>query len=99
MEDFIMPQPYDEPFKKKIVRLHLEEDRSMRSLTEEYGVSKSSVVKWCNEFREECQSNPESQKDYDTMEAMLKLKKENEELRKENLFLKKAAAFFAKEID
>ena len=61
----------------------------MRSLTEEYGVSKSSVVKWCNEFREECQSNPESQKDYDTMEAMLKLKKENEELRKENLFLKK----------
>ena len=94
-----MPQPYDEPFKKKIVRLRLEEDRSMRSLTEEYGVSKSSVVKWFNEFREECQSNPESQKDYDTMEAMLKLKKENEELRKENLFLKKAAAFFAKEID
>ena len=86
-----MPQPYDEPFKKKIVRLHLEEDRSMRSLTEEYGVSKSSVVKWCNEFREECQSNPESQKDYDTMEAMLKLK--------ENDLLKKAAAFFAKEID
>lgn len=39
------------------------------------------------------------QKDYDIMEAMLKLKKENEELRKENLFLKKAAAFFAKEID
>ena len=94
-----MPQPYDEPFKKKIVRLRLEEDRSMRSLTEEYGVYKSSVVKWCNECREECQSNPESQKDYDTMEAMLKLKKENEELRKENLFLKKAAAFFAKEID
>ena len=38
-----MPQPYDEPFKKKIVRLRLEEGRSMRSLTEEYGVSKSSV--------------------------------------------------------
>ena len=30
---------------------------------------------------------------------MLRLKRENEELRKENLFLKKAAAFFAKEID
>ncbi len=33
------------------------------------------------------------------MKEMLKLKKENEESRKENLFLKKAAAFFAKEID
>ena len=33
------------------------------------------------------------------MKEMLRLKRENEELRKENLFLKKAAAFFAKEID
>jgi len=30
---------------------------------------------------------------------LLKLKREIEELRKENLFLKKAAAFFAKQID
>ena len=35
----------------------------------------------------------------DNMKEMLRLKRENEELRKENLFLKKAAAFFAKEID
>lgn len=32
---------------------------------------------------------------YDNMKEMLRLKRENEELRKENLFLKKAAAFFA----
>ena len=32
------------------------------------------------------------------MKKMLKLKRENEELRKENLFLKKTAAFFTKEI-
>ena len=31
--------------------------------------------------------------------ALEQVKRENEELRKENLFLKKAAAFFAKEID
>lgn len=38
-------------------------------------------------------------KEYDNMQEMLKFKKENEEPRKETLFLKKAAAFFAKEID
>ena len=35
----------------------------------------------------------------DFMKQNNKLKKELEELKKENLFLKKAAAFFAKEID
>ena len=55
--------------------------------------------KWCSEFSKECQSSPEAKEDYDNMKEMLRLKRENEELRKENLFLKKAAAFFAKEID
>lgn len=33
------------------------------------------------------------------MKELLKLKRENKKLFKENLFLKKAAAFFAREID
>jgi transposase len=33
------------------------------------------------------------------MKENLRLRKELEEIKKENLFLKKAAAFFAKEID
>jgi len=77
-----MPQCYDEIFKKRIVRLPLEEERSMKSLIEEYGISKSSVAKWCNEFRQEYQNNSESQNEYDAMNEMRKL-------RKENLFLKK----------
>ena len=55
-----MPQHYDETFKKQIVRLRLEEGRSIRSIIEEYGMSKASIINWCNEFREECQNNPES---------------------------------------
>ena len=94
-----MPQHYDETFKKQIVRLRLEEGRSIRSIMEEYGMSKASIINWGNEFREKCQNNPESQNEYDSMKEIRKLRKEMEELRKENLFLKKAAAFFAKEID
>jgi len=39
-------------------------------------------------IREECQTSPESKADYDNMKELLKLKRENEELRKKNLFLK-----------
>ena len=38
-----MPQHYDETFKKQIVRLRLEEGRSIRSIIEEYGMSKPAL--------------------------------------------------------
>ena len=44
-------------------------------------------------------TNEEAQADYDFMKENLKLKRQLAELQKENDFLKKAAAFFAKEID
>lgn len=94
-----MPQNYTPEFKKKIVRLHEEDGRTYKSITAEYSVSKASISKWCELFREECQLSQESKEEYDYMKEMLKLRKENEELHKENLFLKTAAAFFAKEID
>ena len=40
-----MPQNYTPEFKKKIVRLHLEEGRTYKSITAEYGVSKASISK------------------------------------------------------
>lgn len=87
-----MPQTYTPEFKKKIVRLHLEEGRTYKSITAEYGVSKASISKWCAEFSEECQTkailNPESPNEVELMKENLRLRKELEESRKENLFLK-----------
>ena len=94
-----MSQHFEPEFKKKIVRLHLEEGRSLRSIAEEYRVSKASISNWVYQFRNECQENEEAKADYDYMKENLALKKQLAELQKENDFLKKAAAFFAKEID
>ena len=98
-----MPQNYTPEFKMKIVRLHIEEGRTYKSITAEYGVSKASISKWCAEFSEECQEkaalNPNTPNEMELMKENLRLRKELEEAKKENLFLKKAAAFFAKEID
>lgn len=98
-----MPQSYAPEFRKKIVRLHEEEGRTYKSITAEYGVSKATISKWCKEFSQECQEkaikNPEFPNEMELMKENLRLRKELEEAKKENLFLKKAAAFFAKEID
>ncbi len=94
-----MNHHYEPEFKKKLVRLHLEDGRSLKSLAAEYGVSHGSISIWVKKFREECQLNQEAKADYDVMKENLRLKKELTELQKENDFLKKAAAFFAKGID
>ena len=95
-----MPQSYTPEFKKKIVRLHLEEGRTYKSITAEYGVSKASISKWCAEFSEECQTkadiNPDTLNEAELMKENLRLRKELEESRKENLFLKKSGGILCK---
>lgn len=69
-----MNQNYEPEFKNKIVRLHLEEGRSLKGLAAEYGVSKASISIWTKQFREECQTNEEAKADYDYMKENLQLK-------------------------
>ena len=98
-----MSKNYEPSFKKKLVTLHLQEGRTLKSLATEYNVSKASISNWCIEFRNECQKKAEDSlnksNEYELMKENQRLKKELEDAKKENDFLKKAAAFFAKEID
>jgi transposase len=90
---------YEPEFKQKIVRLHLEEGRTIKSLSEEYEVSKASISIWVSNCSQECLTNQQTKEEYDYMMENRKLRKQLEEMEKENRFLKKASAFFAKEID
>ena len=85
--------------RRRLSAFILRRGRSLKGLASEYGISKASISNWTKQFREECLTNEEAKADYDFMKENLKLKKQLAELRKENDFLKKAAAFFAKEID
>ena len=46
---------YEAEFKGKIIRLHLEEGRTIRSLADEYDISKASISNWVRNYREKCQ--------------------------------------------
>lgn len=90
---------FEDEFKKKIVRLFLEEGKTKKSISMEYNVSVASIFNWVKQFRNECQNNEKANDEYNYMKENLRLRKELEEVKKENDFLKKAAAFFAKKID
>ena len=95
-----MSQSYTPEFKKKIVRLHIEEGRTYKSITAEYGVSKASISQWCAEFSEEChtkaQQNPQMLPTTGTYEKEnLRLRKELEEAKGESL-LKKSSGILRK---
>jgi len=90
---------YENEFKNKMIRLHLNDGRTLLSLSKEYGVNKATICNWVKTYREECRTNPTKNEEKDYFEENLQLRKQLEELEKENRFLKKAAAFFAKEID
>lgn len=90
---------YEMEFKQHIVRLVLEEGRTISSVNQEFQLGEGTVRSWIKQFQEECEKNPELKKEKDLYEENRKLRKQLEELQKENLFLKKAAAFFAKELD
>ena len=98
MEVF-MVNKYDIEFKKKIVRLFLEEGRTKKSISNEFSVSVASISNWVKQFREECQINQKANDEYNYIKENLRFHKELEEAKKENEFFKKAAAFFEKEID
>ena len=70
-----MSQHYDPEFKKQIVRLHLEEGRTLVSLQKEYIVSKAAFSKWVKQFRDECQNDTKAQLDHDYMKENLRLRK------------------------
>ena len=90
---------YSEDTKKKVVKQHIQEGRTIASLSAEYGACKATISNWVRDYREEYQNNDEARNEYELMQEVRKLRQQLEEAEKENRFLKKAAAFFAKEID
>jgi transposase len=85
--------------KKIVVKLHIQDGRTVASLAAEYGICHATVSNWIRAYREECQTNDAAKSENELMQENRKLRQELAQAKKENDFLKKAAAFFAKEID
>ena len=87
----------DPELKERIIKLKIQDGRTLVSLSDEYGIPVSTISCWLKKYRADAKKDALRAKELADMEELCRLKKEVEELRKENDFLKKAAEFFAKE--
>ena len=75
---------YDEELKTKVIRLHLQEGRSQKSLEEEYNLGRGAIYYWLKSYSKECQTSPEKaaeKQDFDDyLRASLKTPFEKKQL-------------------
>ncbi len=48
---------YNKDIRMQIIKLHLEEGRTVKSLSQEYHICKASIQNWLKAYHEECQEN------------------------------------------
>ena len=90
---------YSENFKKEVVKAYMAGNKSIPQIAIDYNIAKSSVSKWVNEYKEECLYTTSTTSESNEAREIRRLNQLLNEKDKEIAFLKKAAAFFAKEID
>lgn len=84
---------YTEEFKKTIVELYETGNKTKAELAREYGTSECNVRGWIKKYGKIKTSTGE----ITTNDEILKLQKENQEIKMENEILKKALAIFSRQ--
>ena len=87
---------YSDEFKEQVVREVVEKERTISSVASSYDLVPQTVGNWVARYKKAHATDQDRKKASESAE-IAKLRAENRELRQENEFLKKAAAFFAKE--
>ena len=88
---------YTADFRESAVELLMNSGKTSDEIAENLGVPRSTLNRWRREICGEI-AKPRSLKEIDSVqEELLRLRKENRQLREEREVLKKAMAFFAKD--
>jgi transposase len=93
-------QTYTKEFKIEAVRLLEESDKKGIEISRELGIQRNMLYKWQKELQTKGDSafaGP-GRKPADSDDQVAKLRKENDQLREEVEILKKAAAYFARDM-
>lgn len=82
-------------YREEAARLVVETGRPIVHVARELGIGDSMLGRWVHEYRKGLEGEPTGELSVDERAELKRLRREIEELRKDNEFLGKAAAFFA----
>ncbi len=88
---------YTAEFKADAARLACQGDKSVGEIARDVGVSETALRRWMQQAEIDEGSGPIGALTTDEREELTRLRRENRQVKLERDFLKKAAAFFAKE--
>lgn len=83
--------------KSDAVRIVEQSDKPISQIAPELGVSESALRKWVNQAKIDQQGSPEGSLTTAERQELMQLRRDNKRLQMERDFIKKAAAFFAKD--
>lgn len=89
-------QRFSQEFKDQLCQEVITTSRSIASVAREYGVGPEALRRWLIAYRR-VHREPAQQLGLDERARLAELERENQELRAEMAFLKKASAYFARE--
>lgn len=87
---------YTQDFKDELCREVISTSKPVVDVAKSYGVGAETLRRWLIKYRES-HGDPDTAATGAELARLKDLERENQELRAENLFLKKASAYFARE--
>ena len=89
---------FSQEFKDELCREVIATSKTIKAVATEYGVGAETLRNWLKKYREEhSPEEPAGPLGLDERARLRELERENRELKAEAAFLKKAAAYFARE--
>ena len=88
---------YTAEFKAEAVRLYHASGKSVTAAARDIGIAKATLMKWVRQAEIDAGRGPQGALTTEEREELIRLRRENRQIRQERDFLKKVSAFFAKE--
>jgi transposase len=96
-ERVVAGKNYAEEFKGEVVKAVLDEQLTIGQAAKDFGVSRETVRNWVGKEKRRRSGNTEQARDAAERAQIREMERRIAELEQENAFLKKCAAFFARE--
>ncbi len=90
-------KPYSPELKERVVREVLDKSRPHVAVAKEFGITESSVSRWVQQYRKAHAAGGSVAESIESDGRVQELEKKLREVTAERDFLKKAAAFFARD--